>query len=203
MRFAGHIAAMPVLRYLILWIAILLFFWCAALALRIDAVGRSVPQGRADVAIVLGAAAYDSRPSPVFAARIDHGIVLYRAGRVERLLFTGGYGTGARYAESQVARRYALARGVPASAILIETRSRTTRQNLDEAAVLMRRHRLTSGFIVSDPAHLMRASWMADAVGIDAQAAATPTTRYRGWQARTGFVLREIWFSTVFLLTGK
>lgn len=194
---------MPLLRRILAWTVIVLFFWCAGLALRIDAVGRSVPQGRADVAIVLGAAAYDSRPSPVFAARIDHGIALYRAGRVERLLLTGGYGTGARFAESQVARRYAMARGVPASAILIETRSRTTRQNLDEAAALMRRHQLTSAFIVSDPAHLMRAGWMADAAGIGAQPAATPTSRYRGWQARGGFVLREIWFSTLFLLTGR
>ncbi len=194
---------MPTLRRICLWTGIALFFWCTALALRIDAVGHGAPQGRADVAIVLGAAAYDSRPSPVFAARIDHGIALYRAGRVRRLLFTGGYGTGARFAESQVARRYATARGVPASAILIETRSRTTRQNLDEAAILMRGQGLHSAFIVSDPAHLMRAGWMADAAGIDAQAAATPTTRYRGWQARTGFVLREIWFATVFLLSGK
>lgn len=194
---------MLLLRRILVWTAIVLFFWCTALALMIDAVGRNVPQGRADVAIVLGAAAYDSRPSPVFAARIDHSIALYRAGRVQRLLFTGGYGTGARFAESQVARRYAIARGVPASAILIETRSRTTRQNLDEAAALMRRHRLDTAFIVSDPAHMMRAGWMADANGIDAQTAATPTSRYRGWQARTGFVLREIWFSTLFLLTGQ
>ncbi len=194
---------MPALRRIIFWTGLALFFWCAALALRIDAVGRNVPQGTADVAIVLGAAAYDGRPSPVFAARIDHGIALFRAGRVRRLLFTGGFGTGASFAESQVARRYAMARGVPASAILIETRSRTTRQNLDEAAILMRGQGLRSAFIVSDPAHLMRAGWMADAVGIDAQAAATPSTRYRGWQARTGFVLREIWFATVFLLSGK
>lgn len=194
---------MLLLRRILVWTAIVLFFWCTALALMIDAVGRNVPQGRADVAIVLGAAAYDSRPSPVFAARIDHSIALYRAGRVQRLLFTGGYGTGARFAESQVARRYAIARGVPASAILIETRSRTTRQNLDEAAALMRRHRLDTAFIVSDPAHMMRAGWMAAANGMDAQTAATPTSRYRGWQARTGFVLREIWFSTLFLLTGQ
>ncbi len=194
---------MTLLRRIFLWTCLALFFWYAALALRIDAVGRSAPQGRADVAIVLGAAAYDSHPSPVFVARIDHGIALFRAGRVRRLLFTGGYGTGARFAESQVARRYAVARGVPASAILIETRSRTTRQNLDEAARLMRSNRLTSAFIVSDPAHLMRAGWMADTAGIDAQTAATPTTRYRGWQARFGFVVREIWFSTVFLLSGK
>lgn len=194
---------MPALRHVMLCIAVMLLLWCTALALKIDAVGRNVPQGNADVAIVLGAAAYDSRPSPVFAARIDHGIALYRAGRVKYVLFTGGHGTGARFAESQVAQRYALKRGVPASAILLETRSRTTRQNLAEAAILMRQHRLANAFVVSDPAHLMRASWMAGALGIDAQAAATPSTRYRGLQARTGFMLREIWFSTVFLVTGK
>ncbi|WP_342345438.1 hypothetical protein [Snodgrassella alvi] len=38
----------------------------------------------ADAAIVLGAAAWDKRPSPVFRERINHAINLYRAGIVKK-----------------------------------------------------------------------------------------------------------------------
>ncbi len=79
---------------------------------------------------MLGAAAYDAKPSPVFEERIRHGLDLYEAQYAPLLIFTGGYGgTGARFSESQVARRYALKHGVPDDAILIETASRNTVQN--------------------------------------------------------------------------
>src|SRR5690606_41989218 len=86
--------------------------------------------GPADAIVVLGAAAYDTRPSPVFTERIRHGIDLYERGYATRLVFTGDYGDGARFSESQVARTCALRAGVPEDAALIETLSRTTRQNL-------------------------------------------------------------------------
>ena len=44
---------------------------------------------RADVAIVLGAGASDAGVSPVFQARIDHGVWLYRSGYVEKIILTG------------------------------------------------------------------------------------------------------------------
>ena len=37
--------------------------------------------GPADAIVVMGAAQYDGRPSPVFAARLDHAVALYQAGR--------------------------------------------------------------------------------------------------------------------------
>jgi hypothetical protein len=78
-------------------------------------------------------------------------------GYARLLIFTGGYGTGARFSESQVARRYALKHGVPDDAILIETRSRNTVQNLVEAKRLMDQHGLHRVIVVSDPLHMARA----------------------------------------------
>jgi hypothetical protein len=139
----------------------LLLLWLALLGWRINAEGAAHSRGTADVAIVLGAAVYGDRPSPVFEERIRHGIGLYKAKAVEKLLFTGGFGEGAGAAESLVARRYALARGIPAEAILTETLSRTTKQNLVEARRLMRAEGLESALIVSDPLHMKRAMRMA------------------------------------------
>lgn len=148
----------------------------------------------ADVIIVLGAAAYDARPSPVLQERLRHGIDLYQRGLAPKLLFTGGYGTGARFAESQVGQRYALRQGVPADAILIETVSRTTRQNLQQAAQVMREHGLHRAIVVSDPLHMARAMRLSRELGIQAVASSTPTSRFRSFATRWKFLLQEVYF---------
>lgn len=184
------------------WLLLPLAAWLILLALQIDATGKVHHPGPADAAIVLGAAVNGAAPSPVFRERIRHGVTLYRTGRVRKLVLTGGYGEGASHAESQVARTIAIRAGVPAHAILIETRSRTTQQNMAEAKRLMDRHRLSSALIVSDPLHMKRALRMAHDTGVTAYGAPTPTTRYRGWRSKSGFLLREVYFYNHYLLTG-
>jgi uncharacterized SAM-binding protein YcdF (DUF218 family) len=168
--------------------------WLAGVAAYIVWVGERDQAAEADVIIVLGAAAYDAQPSPVFRERIRHGIELYRRGLAPRLIFTGGYGNGARFSESQVARRYALRRKVPRSAILIESRSHTTRENLRQAALLMDEHRMRRAIIVSDPLHMARALRLARALGIDALGSSTPTSRFRSFETRWRFLLQEVYF---------
>ena len=155
-----------------------------------------------DCIIVLGAAAYHTRPSPVFEERIRHAVSLYRRGLAPSIVFTGGYGTGAMHAESEVARDYAIKAGVPANAILIETTSRTTIENLREAATLMRSHGMRSAIIVSDPWHLRRAAMIAKDEGIMAVTSPTPTTKFRTWRTRLTFVARETYFYHRYLLLG-
>ncbi|MBS7457136.1 YdcF family protein [Coralloluteibacterium stylophorae] len=178
----------------ILRLLVLGLLWIAGVALYILWVGEQDDTTPRDVAIVLGAAAYHINPSPVFEERIRHGVDLYRAGRVRRLIFTGGYGAGAAYAESQVARRFASARGVAEDDILIETASSTTRENLHEAARLMRDNGLATAIVVSDPLHMARGLRLAREAGIDAVGSPTPTSRFRSWRARGGFLAREVYF---------
>ena len=97
--------------------------------------GQRDEQRPADAIVVLGAAQYDGRPSPIFAARLDHAIELYRAGVAPRLVVTGGKADGDRTTEAAAARAYAIARGVPAEAILVED------QRPDHARVDPRRRR--------------------------------------------------------------
>jgi uncharacterized SAM-binding protein YcdF (DUF218 family) len=100
---------------------------------------------RADAIVVLGAAQYDGRPSPVLRARLDHAVALYHGGFAPRLIVTGGNRRGDRATEAGVGRQYALARGVPDSAILIESEGRSTRESLRAAAVLLRHARSLAG----------------------------------------------------------
>jgi uncharacterized SAM-binding protein YcdF (DUF218 family) len=179
-------------------------FWLAGVCGLILLEEPETRPARADVAIVLGAAVRpDGAPSPVLAARIDHGVALYRQGAVLRLLFTGGRGKGQPLSEAAVSRAYAARRGVPVTAMLSEERSRTTKQNMAQAQAVMQAAGLRSALLVSDPLHLPRALRMARDVGIDAQPSPTPTSRYRSWWARSSFLLRESFFLSGYWLTGR
>ena len=178
------------------------FVWLAVLSWSIVSFGAHDHATSHDAAIVLGAAAHGSRPSPVFCERIRHALALYRAGTVRKLIFTGGFGPGAARSDSEVARDLALRAGVPASDILIETRSRTTRQNLLEAKRLMDSAGLRTAAVVSDPLHMKRALQMCLDLGMAAVSSPTPTTRYRGWRAKAGFFVRELYFYNHYLITG-
>lgn len=174
---------------------LLALLWLAGVAAYIIWVGQRDDAAQADAIIVLGAAAYDAKPSPVFEERIRHGIDLYKRGLAPTLIFTGGYGgTGARFSESQVARRYALRQGVPDKAILIESLSRNTHDNLRQARALMQQHKLHSVIIVSDPLHMARALRISRDLGIRSVGSPTPTSRFRSFATRWRFLLQEVYF---------
>src|SRR6478609_7475915 len=80
--------------------------------------------------VVLGAAQYDGRPSPVLKARLDHVIDLWNRRMGKILVVTGGEGTGDTTSEAAVGRAYARKRGVPDTAIVLENRGRTTRESM-------------------------------------------------------------------------
>ncbi len=174
---------------------LVVLFWLVGVAAYITWVGQRDDARPADAIIVLGAAAYDAKPSPVFEERIRHGIDLYRRGLAPKLIFTGGYGgVGARFSESQVARRYALRQGVPDKAILIESLSRNTHDNLRQASLLMQQHQLHEVIVVSDPLHMARALRISKELGIRAVGSPTPTSRFRTFATRWRFLLQEVYF---------
>ena len=176
-------------------LCVVVILWLSGVCAWILWVGHTDRAEAADAIIVLGAAAYDARPSPVFEERIRHGLSLYRQGYAPRLIFTGGFGgSGARFAESEVARRYALKHNIPESAILIETQSRSTRQNLEQARVLMEANGIGKVIVVSDPMHMARAMRLSRKMGIDAVASATPSTRFRSLRSSWRFLAQEVVF---------
>ena len=179
-----------------LWrLCVLLLLWLLGVAAWIIWVGDRDQAAPSDAIIVLGAAAYDAKPSPVFEERIRHGLDLYRQGLAPKLIFTGGFGGAtARFSETQVARRYALKQQIPAQDILIESRSRTTRQNLVEAKRLMDAHGMRRVILVSDPLHMARALRLSRELGIDALASSTPSTRFRSFHTSWRFLAQEIYF---------
>src|SRR6266542_6183813 len=80
----------------------------------------------ADVILVLGAAEYRGRPSPVLKARLDHALTLYHKGMASILITTGGAGGDPDYTEGGVGRSYLIEHGVPSEGIIVEPEGETT-----------------------------------------------------------------------------
>ena len=182
------------LKFLVGLLTILLAIGIS-IGIRITNYSSTITSGRYDCAIVLGAQVNGSEPSPVFRARIDHGIALYQAEIVRHLIFTGGVGDRAQIAESVAARNIALSRGIPDLAMSIESVSHTTLENLTESKQIMHDRGLTTAIIVSDPLHLRRSIDMAQGIGLVATPSATPFTRYVSISTQLPFLLREIYFT--------
>ena len=64
-------------------------------------VSRQDQRQKTDAIVVLGAAQYNGRPSPVLKARLDHGIKLYQAGLAPLLMVTGGTARAVPIADTQ------------------------------------------------------------------------------------------------------
>jgi uncharacterized SAM-binding protein YcdF (DUF218 family) len=157
----------------------------------------------ADAAVVLGAAVYDDEPTPVFEERLRHAVELYRSGRVELLVMTGGAGPGDALAEGEAGREWAMAQGVPATAIIVEARSETTRENLANIGPVLHALGIGRVLVVTDPLHMRRAMRMAADLGLDAHPSPTPTTRYRSLATQLPMLIREVYFSAYYLLAGE
>src|ERR1700734_1523269 len=74
----------------------------------------------ADVILVLGAAEYRGRPSPILEARLNHALFLYRQGLPPAALTHPGKGGGPPFSEGAVGRAYLTQHGVPPEAVVVE-----------------------------------------------------------------------------------
>jgi uncharacterized SAM-binding protein YcdF (DUF218 family) len=110
----------------------------------------------ADAIVVLGAAQYNGRPSPVLRARLDHALQLYREGLAPRIVVTGGVGRGDMTSEAIVGRQYLLTRKVPPSAVVAQPHGRSTQASMTAVASWLDTERLKRVILVSDPFHMFR-----------------------------------------------
>jgi uncharacterized SAM-binding protein YcdF (DUF218 family) len=106
--------------------------------------------------VVLGAAQYDGRPSPVLRARLDHAMDLWDRRFARIIIFTGGRGAGDTTSEAAVGGAYARRHGVPADLILLEAQGRTTRESMKGVATILGKRQLKTAILVSDPFHMLR-----------------------------------------------
>jgi vancomycin permeability regulator SanA len=149
--------------------------------------GREDHAGPADAIVVLGAAQYDGRPSPVYKARLDHAADLYERDLAPLVLVTGGRRPGDRFTEAAAGAGYLAGRGVPEDAILLESGGTDSWSSLSAAArVLGDRRRV---LLVSSPYHALRIRHIAAELGLDARS--SPSASREGYGARAWHLASE------------
>lgn len=138
----------------------------------------AAPDCRADVALVMGAAQYDGRPSPALARRLRRALALYDDGCVSRIVVSGGARPGDRTSEGASGVVWLAARGVPDAALGAETRATTSAENVRFARPLVGDGPVV---VVTDDLHLVRSLALARQAGWDASGAAAvvPSGRLR------------------------
>ena len=130
----------------------------------------------AQAIVVLGAAQYAGKPSPVLRARLDHALDLWNRKLASLLILTGGMGSGDTTSEAAVGRNYAKKRGVPDTAILIESEGRTTSESMRAVAGMLEVRGLQSALLVSDPFHMLRLRILARRFGFTPYTSPTRTS---------------------------
>lgn len=91
-------------------------------------------------------------------ARTMEAIKLYKNGWAPRVVFSGAAEDENSPSNAAVMHGIAVASGVPDSAILIDEKGRTTKQNAEETADLLRAENMSSMILVTSAYHQRRAS---------------------------------------------
>jgi uncharacterized SAM-binding protein YcdF (DUF218 family) len=148
-----------------------------------------------DAIIVLGAAEYRGKPSPVLEARLNHALYLYLKGMAPRIITTGGAGGDPVFTEGSVGRAYLTERGVPPEAIVVEREAESTAQSVAAVAEIMRRMNLKSAIVVSDGYHIFRVKKMLESSGLKVYGSPRPSIPPGRWlyiRQAVGYLLWKI-----------
>jgi SanA protein len=146
------------------------------------------------VAIILGAGIRNNRPSPMLADRIEAGVELYKAGKVQKLLMTGD-NRFINYNEPGVMAEYAMELGVPKDAIVLDYAGRRTYDSCYRAGHIFG---IQQAIIISQRFHLARALFLCNHMGIEAVGFAADRHEYPSqerflWLREVAATLVSVW----------
>ncbi|MGH7529080.1 MAG: YdcF family protein [Gemmatimonadales bacterium] len=174
-------------------LALVLLFvtWAAVVVLVAVHAARDQAQP-ADAIIVLGAAQYNGRPSPVFRARLDHAAALYQRGLAGVILVTGGVGSGDTLNEANVGRDYLMRRGLPPEALVALEAGDDTRAALNQVKTWFGARTSRRVLLVSDGFHMLRLRILATREGlVPFTSPATGSPINRSTRRNLSFLLAE------------
>ncbi|MGW4526541.1 YdcF family protein [Amycolatopsis sp. NPDC004378] len=155
--------------------------------------GRIRSRRPLDFVVVLGSGLLGGRTvPPLLASRLDRGRRVLdaedRKGRSPLLVTSGGQGPGEDVPEAHAMADHLVGRGLPRERIVLEDRSRTTRENLAFSDALMRERRPDYRcVVVTNNFHVLRAALLARKAKVNGQVIGAPTAWYF-WPSAT---LRE------------
>ena len=163
-------------------------------------VSRRDDRQKADAIVVLGAAQYNGRPSPVLKARLDHAVSLYRDDLSRLIVVTGGTAQGDSESEATVSRRYLPSNGIPDAAVVVRPEGRSTVASMDAVGKWLKERVLHTVLLVSDPFHMCRLRFEARRMSLTPYISPTHTspiarrrTRELGFMATEALKMPVAW----------
>lgn len=136
----------------------------------VDAVGAktvedAISAQKAECIIVPGAGIIKGRPSLTLVRRLDKALELYNNGVSDKIIVSGDHGRE-NYDEVNIMRDYLAERGVPKENIFMDHAGFSTYETLYRARDVFM---VKKAVIVTQKLHLMRALYIADALGIECE----------------------------------
>lgn len=184
------------------WFGLALLMWSIYLGISIHYFSKNYTETISDVAIVLGAGSSNGDLSPIFKERVNHALLLYKSKKVDKIIFTGGFGKGESISDSQAGMNYAVENGIVQEDIFIEETSTITYENLIMADSIMKAKGFENALIVSDPYHMKRSMCMAEKIGIIAKSSPTQTSMYKSWATKFPSLIYETFYYNIDLVLG-
>lgn len=129
-----------------------------------------------DAIIVLGAAQYNGKPSPVLKARLDHARQLYDDGVAPLIVLTGSKQAGDRFTEAYTGLKYLISKGVPEQRLVVVATGTSTWESLAASGRVLKPKGVTTVTLVSDRYHSFRLAGIADEVGLDSRMSPTSSS---------------------------
>jgi uncharacterized SAM-binding protein YcdF (DUF218 family) len=146
----------------------------------------------ADAIVVLGAAQYNGRPSPVFRARLDHAATLYQRGLAPTVLVTGGIGVGDSLNEANVGRDYLVRLGIPDEAVVPLAGGHDTFTSIKQVQNWFGGRESRRVLLVSDGFHMLRLQIIANRLGLTPYTSpATGSPIHANVRRNTGYLFAE------------
>ena len=148
---------------LAVWLAVAFLLGVAAYSQ-----GRMDHAEPSDVIVVLGSGLRrDNSPGPALYRRAIKAADLYAQGIAPSIICTGGIAANRTRSEADACAEILVDQGVPASAIVLEERSRSTIENALFTRDIMAERGWNTAVVVSDGYHLLRASWIFGDLGLN------------------------------------
>lgn len=149
-----------------LFLVVLLAVTWGAVVVAVAVNGARDQATSSDAIVVLGAAQYNGRPSPVFRARLNHAATLYQRALAPVILVTGGVGAGDTLNEAIVGRDYLTKLGLPQDVVIPLPAGDDTRAALRQVQQWFAGRDSRRVLLVSDGFHMLRLRILAERVGL-------------------------------------
>ena len=138
-----------------------------------------------DCIIILGAAIWGDKPSPMLEDRLLEGINLYQNNVSDKIIMSGDHGRK-EYDEVNIMKNYAIQKGIPSENIFMDHAGFSTYESIYRAKDIFEAKKVV---IVTQKYHLYRALYIANQLGLEAYGVGSDPRQYVGATYRE---IREI-----------